>query len=160
MKRRCSSPKDTYYANYGGRGIAYDPRWSTFEAFLADMGPRPEGRTLDRVNRDGNYGPDNCRWATHSEQAKNRNWDPAPAVAGARAARALRPRVYGTKAMACRRCGVAGVVSTLATSWSCPTCRKAIAREATARYRTTHPDRNRAMWIASNARRKARKGSS
>src|SRR3990167_1409044 len=85
MKRRCDNPRDTYYASYGGRGITYDPRWTAFEVFLADMGPRPEGRTLDRIDSDGNYGPDTGRWATRSEQAKNRKWNPVPANAARRA---------------------------------------------------------------------------
>jgi hypothetical protein len=72
MKARCTNPKNKSYAYYAGRGITIDPRWLNFTAFYADMGDRPEGLTLDRINNDGDYGPDNCRWATQSQQALNR----------------------------------------------------------------------------------------
>lgn len=72
MKRRCSNPAADNYCFYGAKGITYDPRWEDFSAFLADMGERPEGTTLDRwPDKTGNYGPDNCRWATHREQIAN-----------------------------------------------------------------------------------------
>ena len=72
MIARCSKPSNPSYRNYGARGITVCDRWKIFTNFLADMGPRPEGRSLDRYpNNDGNYELGNCRWATRKEQAAN-----------------------------------------------------------------------------------------
>jgi hypothetical protein len=74
MRDRCNNPKNQSYAYYGGRGITVSPRWNDFPTFLADMGARPTKlHTLDRYpNQDGNYEPENCRWATRKEQSRNR----------------------------------------------------------------------------------------
>ncbi|MBK7823042.1 MAG: helix-turn-helix domain-containing protein [Tessaracoccus sp.] len=72
MRARCNTPGAAGYANYGGRGIKVCARWDSFENFLADMGERPKGTSLDRVNANGDYAPDNCRWATPTVQLLNR----------------------------------------------------------------------------------------
>jgi hypothetical protein len=69
MMRRC---RDSDNPNYGGRGVTVDPRWRSFEKFLADMGERPEGTTLDRIDGNGNYELSNCRWADSLTQGGNR----------------------------------------------------------------------------------------
>lgn len=82
MVNRCHNPNNSSFARYGARGITVCDRWRVgedgkkgFECFLADMGERPEGMTLDRMDGEKGYSPDNCRWATNHEQRINRSED-------------------------------------------------------------------------------------
>lgn len=72
MKERCRNPKSPGFENYGGRGITYDPRWEQFENFFADMGERPELHDLDRIDVNGNYCKENCRWSDRTIQTFNK----------------------------------------------------------------------------------------
>lgn len=73
MRDRCRRPGNASYRHYGARGIRVCDRWgASFLSFLSDMGERPPGTTLDRIDPDGDYGPGNCRWSTAVEQGRNR----------------------------------------------------------------------------------------
>ena len=80
MTARCGNPNATDYERYGGRGISVCHEWGSFETFYRDMGNRPPGKSLDRIDTNGNYEPGNCRWATSAQQQQNRrnnklDWD-------------------------------------------------------------------------------------
>ena len=83
MRQRCNNPKAQSYEDYGGRGIKVCTRWNeSFSNFLEDMGPKPENRSLDRMNNSGNYEKDNCRWATMKEQLNNTRFNRIVEIGG------------------------------------------------------------------------------
>lgn len=71
MRSRCHDPKANGYKNYGGRGVSVCDRWASFEQFVADMGPRPAGHSIERKDSSGDYEPGNCCWASRREQSRN-----------------------------------------------------------------------------------------
>ncbi|HEX4201537.1 MAG TPA: hypothetical protein VHY59_08470 [Chthoniobacterales bacterium] len=104
MKARCYRKTHVAYARYGGRGIKVCDRWlNSIENFYADMGPRPLGMTLDRSDNDGDYTPENCRWATRAMQIKNSPWTEKHPLNGARRTLRELSAQYGISISALRR---------------------------------------------------------
>jgi hypothetical protein len=73
MRLRCNNPNATHYEYYGAKGIRVAAAWDSYEAFLNDMGPAPQGASIDRIDNSRGYEPGNCRWATKAAQALNRS---------------------------------------------------------------------------------------
>ena len=97
MKARCRNKNHDHYAEYGGRGIRICRRWMWFKNFWADMGPRPNGMSLERIDFNGNYEPSNCKWATHTEQMRNTRRNKHHTISGVTKTVGEWARHYGVK---------------------------------------------------------------
>jgi hypothetical protein len=96
MLQRCENPQHHKWHRYGGRGITVCERWHSYENFLSDMGPRPDGMSIERENNNGNYEPGNCSWATPIEQASNRSTNLFVDASGQRATASAASRLLGS----------------------------------------------------------------
>lgn len=119
MIGRTSRPGDAEYKNYGGRGITVCDRWRDPREFIADierlLGPRPAGRTLDRIDNDGSYEPGNVRWATRKQQRENQR--PTPPSVSAKTAESWLAKPYRT--VTCEQCGAAYQTRTVGAQRFC-----------------------------------------
>lgn len=95
MRDRCRNQNSGKFKNYGKRGITVCDSWKVFENFLRDMGERPIGKTLDRLNVNGNYEPSNCRWATNQEQASNKTTTRLVSIGGTQYTLSEAARAHG-----------------------------------------------------------------
>lgn len=95
MKTRCDNKNASNYKFYGGRGISYSPSWRDFSAFLRDMGDCPQSMTLDRIDTDGSYSKENCRWASWTEQASNKTNNRMVEILGSTMTMSQAARKYG-----------------------------------------------------------------
>jgi hypothetical protein len=95
MKNRCRNLHDDHWKNYGGRGITFCDSWNNFETFFKDMGKCPLNHTLDRIDVNGNYSPENCRWASHKTQCENKRNNVFFEIKGIRKTKTQWAREYG-----------------------------------------------------------------
>lgn len=97
MLTRCRNEKHKQYPQYGGRGIKVCERWLSFENFYADMGKKPEGMSINRIDNDGHYSPENCRWASQKTQVRNRRNSPTYEWNGEKKSLAELAEMHGLK---------------------------------------------------------------
>lgn len=120
MKQRCRDQNCREYKNYGGRGITFDPQWNEFPIFFKDMGKKPPNLSLDRIDNNGNYTKENCRWATRKQQNNNRRDNTIFIIDGKKVTRCeIQDKLNWTRDMYRRRAEKYGV------NWICDKYRSA-----------------------------------